>query len=164
LEIAPGDHVGAYEPFGAIADPAELWAVAVVPEDQARLVGVGQQATVRLDVYPDQTYAGSVLQIGSTPVAWQGGAAYEVVVALDMTQDVPAAVQVGADVTILGRQREGVLVVPNRALITIAGTTYVEIVGPSGEAERIEVRVGISSDTETEIVSGLEQGQEIRIP
>jgi HlyD family secretion protein len=164
MEKAAGDRVGPYEPFGAIADPSELWVVAVVPEEETSRVGVGQRATVRLDIYPDREYAGSVLQIAGQPVVWQGGAAYEVTVAFDAGQDVPAVLQAGADVVITSQAREDVLVVPNRAIITIGEKKYVELIGGGGAVERVEVQAGISSDTETEIVSGLQAGQVVRIP
>jgi HlyD family secretion protein len=164
VEKTAGDRVGPYEPFGTIADPSELWAVAVVLEEDASRVGVGQRAAVRLDAYPDRRYEGSVLQIASQPIAWQGGAAYEVTVAFDAGQDVPAVLQMGADVAITGQSREGVLVVPSRAIITIGGQKYVELVGAGGSVERTEIQTGISSDTETEILSGLQAGQVIRIP
>ena len=53
VDKGPGDRVGPYEAFGSMADPSELWVVAVVPEEEASLVAVGQRATIRLDVYPD---------------------------------------------------------------------------------------------------------------
>jgi HlyD family secretion protein len=161
VDKGPGDRVGPYEAFGSMADPSELWVVAVVPEEEASLVAVGQRATIRLDVYPDREYLGSVLQIAGQPIAWQGGAAYEVTVAFDPGQDVPPALQAGAAVSITGQSREGVLVVPNRALITIGGQTYVEL---AGAAERVEVETGLAGPAETEIVAGLAEGQEIRIP
>lgn len=164
IEKGVGDRVGPYEAFGAIADLAELWVVAVVPEEDANLVGVGQQAAIRLDIYPDREYAGSVLQIATQPIAWQGGAAYEVTVALDPGQDVPAALQAGAAVVIAGQSRENVLVVPNQAILSIGGRTYVEAVGGDGEVERVEIETGLSGAAETEIVAGLVEGQKIRIP
>jgi macrolide-specific efflux system membrane fusion protein len=67
-------------------------------------------------------------------------------------------------VTIAGRSRENVLVVPIQAMLTIGGRKYVEVVGENNTIERIEVQTGISSSTETEVVAGLQAGQVIRIP
>jgi HlyD family secretion protein len=164
IDKGVGDRVGPYEALGAIADPSELWVVAVVPEEDAKLIGVGQRAAIRLDIYPDREYAGSVLQIASQPIAWQGGAAYEVTVAFDLGQAVPPTLQAGASVAITGQSREGVLVVPNHAILSIGGKTYVEAIGEDGGIERVEVETGLSGPSETEIVAGLVAGQEIRIP
>jgi hypothetical protein len=67
-------------------------------------------------------------------------------------------------VEILGRARENVVVVPNRAIITIGDSSYVEILQSDGSVERVEIETGLSSDELTEVLSGLEEGQEIIIP
>jgi len=164
LEKRAGDWVSAYEAIGVIADPSELWVVATVPEEDIAQVTAGRPVSVRLDAYPDQVYTGTVLQVASQAIIWQGKSAYEVTVAFDEGQDVPATIRMGADVTITGRSRENVLVVPARAVITIGGRAYVERVGEDGGLERVEVQTGVSNGTETEIVAGLQEGQEIRIP
>lgn len=163
-EKRPGDWVGAYEAIGAIADPSELWVVATVLEGDVDRITVGQSVTVWLDAYLDAEYSGAVLQVASQAVIWQGKSAYEVTVAFDDGQDVPATIRMGADVAIAGRSRENVLLVPAQAIVAIGGQEYVEVVGDDGNAERVEVQTGVSNGTETEIVSGLQVGQVIRIP
>jgi len=87
-----------------------------------------------------------------------------VTIAFDKGQDVPAIIRMGADISIAGRSKDNVLVVPARAIITIAGQKYVEVIGADGAVERVQVQIGISNGNETEIVSGLQAGQVIRIP
>ncbi len=164
IEKRPGDQVGAYETVGTIADPSELWVVATVLEEHIDRINVGQPVTVRLDVYPTEAYTGTVLQVVSQSTLWQGSTAYEVTVAFDEGQEVPPIMRMGADVSIVGRSREDVLLVPSRTILTIGGRQYVEVVGEDGDVERIEVQTGISDGTETEIVAGLQAGQEILIP
>ena len=165
IERPPGDQIDAYESIGALADPSELWIVASVLEEEIDRVTAGQSAIVQLDAYPNQAYMGSVLQIASQAIIWQGKSAYEVTIAFDEGQAVPATIRMGADVSIAGPSRENVLVVPARAVIKIGGHTYVEIVvGEGGKVERVEVQTGVSDGTETEIVVGLQAGQAIRIP
>ena len=164
VEKRPGDLIGSYETIGVIADPSELWVVATVLEKDIDLINVGQPVTVRVDVYPDEEYAGTVLQVVSQATLWQGNTAYEVTVAFDEGQDVPAIMRMGADVIIAGRSRENVLLVPTQAILTIGGREYVQVAGDDGEIERVKVQTGISNDAETEIVAGLQAGQVIRIP
>jgi HlyD family secretion protein len=164
VEKHPGDLVGAYETIGIIADPSELWVVATVLEEHMDRINVGQPVAVRLDVYPTEEYTGTVLQVISQATLWQDNSTYEVTVAFDERQDVPAVIRMGADVSMAGRSRENVLLVPSQAILTIGGREYVEVVGEDGDVERIEVQTGISNGTETEIVSGLHAGQEILIP
>jgi HlyD family secretion protein len=164
VEKRPGDQVQAYEPIGAIADPSELWVVAMVLEEDIDRITVGGGVTVRLDAYPDQEYTGGVLQVASQAIIWQGKSAYEVMIAFDEGQDVPATIRMGADVYIAGRSREKVLVVPAQAIMVVGGQEVVEVVGKHGGIARVEVQTGVSNGTETEIVAGLQAGQEIRTP
>ncbi|MEE8391502.1 MAG: efflux RND transporter periplasmic adaptor subunit [Anaerolineae bacterium] len=164
IEKRPGDQVGAYETIGVVADPSRLWVVATVLEQDVDRVNVGQPVTVRLDIYPDKTYTGTILQIVSQATVWQGNSGYEVTVAFDEGQDVPAIMRMGADVSIAGRSRENVPLAPSRAILTIGGREYVEVVGEDGDIERVEIHTGITNGTETEIVDGLQVGQKIRIP
>ncbi len=164
IDKRAGDQVGAYEVVGVVADPDELWVVATALEEDVERIAVGQPITVRLDAYPNEEYAGTVLQISSQSTHWQGQTAYEVTVAFDEEQDVPVVIRMGADVFITGRTQEHVLLVPTRAILTIGGRQYVELVGAQGAVERVEIQTGISNDDRTEVVAGLQAGQKIRIP
>ncbi len=166
IEKRAGDQVGAYEVIGVVADPDELWIVATALEEDVDRITVGQPATVRLDAYPDEEYVGTVLQISSQSTHWQGQTAYEVTVALDEGQDVPAVIRMGADVTVAGRSKENVLLIPTSAIITIGGRQYVQVIGAEDgrDVERVEIQTGLTNDAQTEVVAGLEAGQMIRIP
>lgn len=164
IEKRSGDQIEAYDSIGVIADPAELWIVATVLSEYINRIAVGQPVAIRLDAFPNRSYSGSVLQIASQSDLWQGRSAYEVTIAFEEGQDVPAIIRMGADVSIAGRSKDDVLVVPAQAIMTIAGQQYVEVVGEGGQVERVPVETGISNGSETEIVAGLQTGQVIRIP
>jgi RND family efflux transporter MFP subunit len=164
IDKGVGDQVGSYEPIGVLADPGELQVVAMVLEEDAARIARGRPATIQLDPYQGRTFSGTVVEIGDQPVVWQGRAAYEVAIRFDEGQDVPATIDVGASVTIMGRSREDVLVVPDRAVITIGGQAYVQAVRQDGEVERVEVETGLTNGGQTEVTAGLEEGQRIRMP
>jgi RND family efflux transporter MFP subunit len=164
IEKRPGDQVGAYETIGTVADPSELWVVTTVLEEDVDRIAVGQPATIRFDIYPNEEYAGTVLQVISQAIVWQDNRAYEVTVALDESQDIPVIIGMGADVAITGRSRENVLLVPSQAILIIGGRKYVEVVTEEGSVDRVEIQTGISDDTETEVLSGLQANQVIRTP
>lgn len=164
IEKRPGDQVGAYETIGVIADPSKLWVVATVLEQDIDRINIGQRVTIRLDIHPHKEYTGTILQIVSQATVWQGNSGYEVTVAFDQGQDAPAIMRMGADVGFVGGARQDVLLIPARAILTIGGREYVEVVAQDGDVERVEIQTGITNGVETEVVSGLEEGQEIRIP
>ena len=138
--------------------------MATVPEEDVIYVTPGQAASGRLDAYPDRVFAGRVVQVASEAIIWQGRSAYEVTIAFDEGQQVPATIRMGADISIAGRAREDALLVPARAVITVGGQSYVDLVGEDGAIERVAVETGVSDGSQTEIVSGLRAGQGVRIP
>ena len=164
IEKRAGDQVSPYESLGMIADPSELWVVATVPEQDIDRVAVGQAAQIVLDAYLDDVYHGRILQIANQAVIWQGKKAYEVTITFDEGQEVPTSIRMGADVVIITRAQEDVLVVPDEAIMMSGGRAYVEGVEPDGTLRQVDVELGISNGAETEIISGVEAGQTIRLP
>lgn len=164
IEKRAGDQVSPYESLGMIADPSELWVVATVPEQDIDRVAVGQAAQIVLDAYLDDVYHGRILQIANQAVIWQGKKAYEVTITFDEGQEVPTSIRMGADVVIITRAQEDVLVVPDEAIMMSGGRAYVEVVEPDGTLRQVDVELGISNGAETEIISGVEAGQTIRLP
>jgi HlyD family secretion protein len=164
IEKRPGDDVGAYEAVGTIADPSELWVVATVLAEDVDRITPGRPAEVRFDLYPSKAYTGTVLQMVGHSTIWQGNNAHEVTIAFDRTQVVPAVFRMSADVFIPGRSHEDALLVPTDAILTIGGRAYVEIVTEDGDIERVEIQIGITDGVNTEVRSGLQEGQVIRMP
>ncbi len=67
-------------------------------------------------------------------------------------------------VTISVAQAFDVLVVPNSAVMTQAGQSFVEVITGEGMTEMREVETGLSDWQYTEIVSGLTEGEQINVP
>jgi HlyD family secretion protein len=164
VEKRPGDQVTPYESIGTLADPSRLWVVATVLEQDIDRITIGQPATIVLDAYLEDVYLGTVLQIADQAVIWQGKQAYEVTITFDEGQDVPTTIRMGADVSIVSRAKADVLVIPTQAILMSGGREYVEVVNEDGEIRQVEIETGISTTTETEVVTGLQAGQVIRIP
>ena len=59
ITLRPGDLVGANAPALSLLDPSRLWVRAYVPEGRLRLV-IGQEVTLRVDPFPDETFRGRV--------------------------------------------------------------------------------------------------------
>ena len=61
-------------------------------------------------------------------------------------------------------QVEDVMTIPSGAVKTgRGGSTFVLIPGPDGEPRRREVMIGMVAEGKTEIISGLEEGEEFLI-
>ncbi len=158
-----GERIEPYELIGAIADPSILRVEAWVSEDEIQQVSVGQAASVILDVRAAETYAGEVVDMATEATVWQGKNVYLVDIEFADSDEVPASIRMGADVLIQTRSRVDVLLVPTAAIYGEDGHTFVEVVRDGGRS-RTEVWTGASDGTHTEILTGLEAGQEVVVP
>jgi HlyD family secretion protein len=61
----PGEIITPGAPVLTILDPSDRWVRIYVREDQMGLVRLGQPAQIAADTYPDRTYGGQVVFIGS---------------------------------------------------------------------------------------------------
>ena len=67
-------------------------------------------------------------------------------------------------VTIVIEEATDVLLVPNAAITTQAGKSYVQVVSPDGTTEEREIQTGISDWQYTEVTGGLSEGEQIIVP
>ncbi len=66
----------------------------------------------------------------------------------------------GFDVKIITQEREGTLFVPEKSIIDIAGSKSVFVV-KNGKLELRTVEIGIENDDYTEVVRGIDEGEEV---
>jgi multidrug efflux pump subunit AcrA (membrane-fusion protein) len=88
---------------------------------------------------------------------------YSVTVRLDPT-DLPLRSGMTTNVVFPIEQRNDILMVPFRAIETEGGQAYLTRVTDSGrEAERVAVTMGLITDTQIEILSGIEEGDVVTV-
>jgi multidrug efflux pump subunit AcrA (membrane-fusion protein) len=75
----------------------------------------------------------------------------------DAGQLLPLRAGMTADVTVITASRENVLVIPLRAVKTDGQHAYVDRL-VAGQVERVEVELGMMTETEVEITSGVAEG------
>jgi RND family efflux transporter MFP subunit len=173
--IAKGDSVGSSASPGATGEDstdttATISIVAtgrydvdatVAASDVDRLKK-GLQVEVAVTGVTDTVY-GTVSEVGMVAQTNDGGAAvFPVTVEVTGRRDDLYA-GVSATATIVVKQREGVLTVPSRALSTEDGATYATVVDGDDET-KVEVEVGEAYGMDTEVLSGLEDGDTVLLP
>jgi multidrug efflux pump subunit AcrA (membrane-fusion protein) len=67
-------------------------------------------------------------------------------------------------VSIVVEERNDVLLVPNRAITYQGREAYVQVVSPDGTIEARLIQTGISDSQNTEVTSGLSEGEQVVIP
>jgi RND family efflux transporter MFP subunit len=136
-----------------------------VDEVDIAQVNEGQKAHLKFDALKDTRLDGEVTYIAPASTNVGGAVAYGVEVSFSRG-DEPVRLGMTADVDIVIGSAEGVLLVPNRAITAdrAAGRYFVDVPGPEGSTQRVEVRIGLRDELQTEIVDGLEEGTVVVLP
>ncbi len=122
-------------------------------------VHIGDKATVTFDAFPDKTYTGKVVSIDSQSLVASGVTTYPTVIQLDT--DVPVLfTNMSASANVITNVKDNALLVPSGAVQTQNGQSTVRVL-QNGQAVSVPVQTGLSSNTQTEITSGVNGGDQI---
>lgn len=141
-----------------VIDPSRMELTIKVDEVDIPRVSTGQKVSISLDALSDQKLEGAVTSISSLPDVEGGVVSYKV----KSSFDIPNGLMIKAGMTgtadILIDHRSDVLLVPARAVKKNSeGASVVELV-VNGKFEERVVAAGVSDGFETEILSGLSEG------
>ena len=156
-----GSQVRAFQEVIGLADASELLVEVRISEtDQAKL-SVGQPVDVALDAFPGVKFPGAVASIPRTIVTQTGQTVRIPTATLDVPFD-REGVRMGmlARVNITLQVKDDVLKIPITAVKSLNERTFVETI-VNEQRRSLPVVTGIKSDTEIEIISGLDEGQVI---
>ncbi len=158
--------LGSFVPAGrvvlGIADVSELHIKLNIDETDIAKIAVGQPVTITLDAYPDANIAATVSEVAAVATTVQGVVNYVVTVTVNPGA-VPLKIGMTADANIVVAQKTDVLLVPNRAVRAANDKRYVVIQKEPGKSEEIQVQLGMANEQETEVYSGLHEGQTVII-
>mgnify|MGYP000461422746 FL=1 len=140
-------------------------------EMEAVSVKEGQKAILTFDALPDIKLVGKVIEIDTIGTVSQGVVSYNVKIILEEDNEM---IKPGMSVTaeIITQMKKDILVLSSQAIKSQNGIYYVDLVeapkekkeeylrNPPSEVitKKQEVKVGISNETMTEIISGLSEG------
>ena len=148
-----------------LVDTQNLEIVLQVDEVDIGNVAIGQPAIITLETWPDNEIDSSVVAIapGAQTAAGTALVTYDVHLQLGTT-DLPVRIGMTANASLITAEKEGVLLVPNRAINVdrSAGTYSVNrIVGE--ETEVVEIAIGLRDGQYTQILDGLNAGDELLV-
>lgn len=147
--------------FGTIvmAQEGGLEASVNLSEVDAPKVHPGQKVTLTLDAFPDKTFTGRVGSINTTGAVSSGVTTYPAIIALD-TAATNIYPNMAVSAKIITDIKNNVLLVPTAAVVNRGGQSLVRTLQKGKEVD-VEVGTGDSNDTQTEIKSGIKEGDEI---
>jgi RND family efflux transporter MFP subunit len=160
VEVQASEWVAATMPALVLADLEHFYVDTRVDETDIVSVEVGQDADIVLDAFPDIKVRGKVTGIDPLGSSAQGVVSYGVDVEV-LSADLAVRPNMTAIVDIVVGRDEGALLVPNRAIRRdSSGRLYVELLA-DGQVKRRFVTVGLSNDLVTEILEGLDEGEDV---
>lgn len=112
-----------------------------------------QEVEIRLDAYPAHTLSGAIVNLAPAASPQRGSTAYEAMVKFD-AGGLTLRLGMGANLKVITLEKEGVLLVPNRAIQPIGRRKVVRVL-EGRSIRQVEVVTGLSNESETEIVEGL---------
>ncbi len=164
--VAGGDPVDSSTSIVTVANLESFEVVASVDETTIRQVSAGQEADISFDAYPSQVFEGEVLSVPLQGTLQGDVTVYEVPLSLAGAEAEALNLLVGmtANVEIQVGQATDALLVPAMALQRANGGYEVLVpntVDPAGEPETVPVQVGLSDGTYTQVVKGLNAGDQV---
>lgn len=149
-------------PAITLIDASEIGMRGFVDEIDVAMVRVGQAVNITLDALPDETLEGTVAFISPTGTTLIGVVYYETRITLEgPVANLKDGMTATAEVVI--ERRDDVLVIPNRALRGTLAAPKVVVLVDRQEEER-DITLGLSDGIDTEVLSGLEEGDKVVIP
>ena len=148
------------ELFSVAEDLTKMQIEASVVEADIANVKDGQSVRFSVDSYPDEFFVGKVTQVRNKAITTSNVVTYTVVIGIDNT-DMKLRPGMTANVEIITAEEKNILAVPNQALrfymdegddakrYNDRGIWILQ----HGKPERISVKIGVSDDNNTQIIS-----------
>ena len=141
-----------------LVDPSAVRVDANVDEVDVAKLSVGKPAEISFDALPDRRFRGQVAAVSPSGSSTSGVVTYPIAINLEIPEDVTLPSGMTASVAVTINRRTDVLVVPTRAVRRQGREQAVEVVSATGTQMK-PVQVGMANDQQTEITSGLTEGE-----
>ncbi len=161
VSIIPGGQVGAGTTVATLIDRSTLHVDLRVNENDVVRVQTGHPVSLTIDSLSDWRTQGAVTYVAPASEVVNGVVTYAVRVSFP---DTDSRVKVGmtTNLNIITARKEKVLLVPNSALLPKDAGRVVQLPGADGKPPReVDVQIGLSDGVQTEIMSGLNEGDRI---
>ncbi len=149
----------------SLAGTEALFLEGKVDENEIARVAVGQEARIRTEAFSDRIFSGRVAKLAPVGERIQNVTYFEV--EIEITDEMADLLRprMSGDAEIVAEVVENALVIPETALRYRGGQIYVDCVtresSPTVEAR--DIAIGIVDGTRVQVLSGLEEGEEVRL-
>jgi multidrug efflux pump subunit AcrA (membrane-fusion protein) len=156
--VSGGQMVADMDPLADLIDPRDVYVEAAVPVDELSLVKPGMSATVTSPLHAGGALPARVAAL--SPSLSQGGATSPARIEFTSEERITQA-DAPVEVKITTEYVPDAVIIPAAALFQDAANNsyYVFVTGPDSLAHRTAVTVGIRTQSQVQVTSGLKPGQ-----
>ena len=159
VNLKVGDSAGSAS-LATIVTNQQIAEISLNEVDAAK-INVGFKAIMIFDAIDGLEITGKVAEVDTIGTVSQGVVTYNIKIVFDM-QDSRVKSGMSTNATIVTNSKTDILLVPSSAVKTDSnGGNYVQIFDANGQPQNVTVLIGITDDTNTEITSGLNEGDKI---
>jgi HlyD family secretion protein len=169
--VDPGDPVVPLTSYqegtelATIADMADLIFKGTVDEIDVGKLSVGVPARLKVGALPTAEVTGMLSRIAPQAREEDGARLFDVEIELDPVREVMLRAGYSANADLVIREKNDILLIPERLVLfeDDGASTFVEIPPdvPGNPPVKVEVRTGLSDGLNIEVVSGLEEADEV---
>jgi len=179
VNVSGGDEVKKGTVAMTLADPNKFEVDILVSEMDISQVEKEGMAILQADAISGISFPAKVTYIAPTATIQSGVVNYKVTVEVESlseqgsssTNQTAATSQASqlregltVTVSIIVDQRINVLLVPNGAITTQGGQSYVQVLSPDGTIKWRAIKTGITNYVNTEVTDGLSEGEKVTVP
>lgn len=141
-----------------VLDPTLLEMWIYVDETDIGRVHPGQQVEYYVDTFPDRKFHGSIENIYPQPVVKENIVYYLAIVKVSTEDTEFLKPEMTAHVKIIFAEKKDILTAPNAAIKFEKGKQVAYKVTGVNKVEKVEIETGIRGEDNTEIISGIKEG------
>ena len=158
LDVREGMTLAAGAPLARINGLDSVWLEVAVPEAQSQGIRVGQRATARLPALPGQLIEGEI-----TAVLPEASAASRTLRVRIQLPNPDGLLRPGltAQASLASGDDASVLLIPGEAVIRTGRRSLVMLAEAGGRYRPVEVETGRENGSQTVVLRGLEEGQQV---
>lgn len=156
LSSSSNSAVSTSQVLGSIYQTGPIQAQVNISEIDSVKVGEEQKVTLTLDAFPNKTFTGKVVSINTNGIVSSGVTAYPAVISFDTSND-HMYLNMAVTAKIITSIKNDVALVPSGAIQTSNGSSAIRVM-KNGNPISTPVEIGDSNDTQTEITSGIKEG------
>jgi HlyD family secretion protein len=149
-----------------LVDTKTIRMTGVIDEIDITRVSVGQDAILTVDAVPEQKFKGHVTFVSPFGTLQAGVVNFPIEIYFNQGEKVEllrGGLTATADIVI--GKRDNVVQAPNRAIKGLSGDYWVDVVinADTAQTEKRPVKIGLQNKKNTEIISGLKEGEKVLI-